>query len=68
MEHIKFHLDTLEATQTLSDITIEIDPDKAVVWFLGFDNTIQSILRIVDRTTSLGIECFNGTNLCQICK
>ena len=46
LEHIKFHLDTLKATQTLSDITIENDPDEAVVWFLDFENTIQSILRI----------------------
>ena len=37
-------------------------------WFLDFGNTIQSILRIGDRTTSLGMECFNDINLFQVCK
>ena len=68
LAHINFHLNILKATQTLSDTTIEVDPDKAAKWFLDLENTIQSILRIGDRTTSLGIECFNDINLCRICK
>ena len=54
--------------QTLSDITILSDPNTAAKWFLDFGNTIQSILRIGDRTTSLGMECFNDINLCRVCK
>ena len=66
--HINYHLNTLKATQTLSDATVEIDPDKAARWFLDFGNTIQSILRIGDRTTSLGMECFNGMTLSRVSK
>ena len=64
LAHINFHLNILKATQTLSDTTIEVDPDKAAKWFLDLENTMQTILRIGDRTTSLGMECFNDINLC----
>ena len=58
LKHLKFliHINTIEATQTLSDRTIEIDPDKAIAWYLGFETTIHSTLRLGDRTTSLGRE------------
>ena len=68
MYHFNFHLDIIKATQTLSDRLIEIDPGKAVAWFLDFKATIQSILRLGDRNTSLGRECFNALILGQICE
>ena len=66
--HFSFHLNNIKATQTLSDRAIEIDPGKAVAWFLDFEATIQSILRLGDRNTSLGRDCFNTLILGQICE
>ena len=66
--HLNFRLGIMKATQPLSDKAIETDPNKAATWFLEFENAIESILRLGDRTTSLGMQCFNAATIYQICE
>ena len=53
----------MKATQPLSDKSIKADPSKAATWFLQFEKAIESILRLGDRTTSLGMQCFNAATI-----
>ena len=58
----------MKATQPLSDKSIENDPNKAATWFLHYEKAIESILRPGEKTTSLGMQCFNASTIHKICK
>ena len=68
MTHLNFRLGVMKATQPLSDKSIETDPNKAATWFLQYEKAIESILRLGDRTTSLGMQCFNASTIYKICE
>ena len=67
-EHLYFHLRVMKAAQPLSDKSMETDPNEAATWFLQYENDVKSILRLGDRTTSLGMESFNASTFYEICK
>ena len=68
LKQLNFRLGTIKANQPLSDKDIETDPNKAAIWFLEFENAIESILRLGDSTTSLRMQCFNAATIYQIYK
>ena len=47
----------MKAIQPISDKTIEIDPNRATTWFILYKKAIESILRLGEGTTSLGMQC-----------
>ena len=57
----------MKAAQPLSDKSMETDPNEAATWFLQYENAVKSILRLGDRTTSLGMESFNASTIYEIC-
>ena len=58
----------MKATQPLSDKSIENEPNKAATWFLNYEKSIESILRLGERTTLLGMQCFNASTIHKISK
>ena len=52
LAHLNFHLGVMEATQPLSDKTIETDPNKAAAWLLQYEKAIEAILRSGDRSAT----------------
>ena len=47
---------------------IETNPSRAAAWFLNYENAVESILRLGDRSATLGMECFNVTTIYKICE
>ena len=68
MTHLNFRLGVMKSTQLISDKSIETDPNNAATWFLQYEKAIESILRLGDRTTSLGMPCFNASTIHKMCK
>ena len=68
MTHLNFCLGVMKATQLISDKSIETDPNNAATWFLQYEKAIESILRLGDRTTLLGMPCFNASTIHKMCK
>ena len=68
MTHLNFRLGVMKATQPLSDKSIENEPNKAATWFLNYEKSIESILRLGERTTLLGMQCFNASTIHKISK
>ena len=66
--HFNLRLRIMKATQPLSDKTVETDPNKAAMWLLQYEKAMNSILRLGDRATSLGLRYFNTSTFYKICE
>ena len=52
----------------MTDKVIKTDPNKAGAWFLQYEKAVESILRLRDRSNTLGMQCFNTTTIYKICE
>ena len=68
--HLNFRLAIMKATQPLTDKVIENDTSRAAAWFLKYEKAVESILilRLGDRSATLGMQCFNATTNYKICE